>query len=74
MPGYKDMLELIGQGKSPKEILEILSVAPSKLRRMLGSKRLNSYLETERDVSRKLAAQGLLGGLHRMVRRCREIA
>ena len=74
MAGYRDMLGLIRQGKSPEEILKTLSLCPSRLRRLLNSKRLNQQLELERDVSRKCGAYALGSGIHEMVRRCRELA
>ncbi|MHC4982274.1 MAG: hypothetical protein ACYTF6_03785 [Planctomycetota bacterium] len=74
MPGYKDMLELIRQGKSPEEIIEALRVEPYRLRRMLGSKRLRGQLELERDLSRKVAAHDVGATIHHLVKRCRQLA
>jgi hypothetical protein len=74
MASYKNMLELIRQGKSPEEILKTLSLRPSDLRRILTSKRLNAELELERDISRKIAARDIGSAVHEMVGRCRAIA
>jgi len=74
MPGYKDLLELMRNGKSPEEIIAQLGLYPSQLRRLLGRQRLRERLELARDISRKLAAGKLGGGIHQMVERCCEIA
>ncbi|HUS46554.1 MAG TPA: hypothetical protein VM098_00430 [Phycisphaerae bacterium] len=74
MPGYKEMLELIRQGKGPEEILKTLATHPSRVRTLLSSKRLNQRLELEKDMSRKLAAYQLGSGIHKMIDRCRELA
>jgi len=74
MPGYRDLLRLIHKGKSPEEIIAALDVYPSRLRRILASKRARSRLELEKEISRKLAARKLGAGIHQMVERCREIA
>ena len=74
MPGYKDLLELMRQGKSLEDIIASLGVYPSVLRRILGRQRLRERLELERDLSRKLAARKLGREIHQMVDRCREIA
>jgi len=74
MPGYKDLLELMVQGKSPREIIAAMGLCPSQVRRILGRPRLRQRLELERDLSRKAAAAKLGGGIDQMVECCRRIA
>lgn len=46
MPGWKDLFAyLLDRAMPPREIIERLGVSPSRLRRMLNSKRLASSLE-----------------------------
>ncbi len=65
MPSYKDLLKMIRQGKSPREIHERLQMRPSHWRRMLAGKRFQDALHTREELSGVLALHRMASGVSR---------
>ncbi len=63
MPSYKQLIPLIREGWSPKEIMAHFSIEPWRLKRMFSSKRLWRELGLEGEMSLKLAEQKVAAGV-----------
>jgi len=74
MAGYKDLLALIRKGTRGAEILRRLDIPPSRLRRLLGSKRLWQELKLERELSSIVIAHSAAGSVKDMVDRLVSLA
>ena len=74
MASYKDLLSLIRKGTRGEEILRRLNVPPSRLRRLLGSKRLWQALKLERELSSIVIAHSAAGSVKDMVDRLVSLA
>jgi len=73
MPSYKDLLKLMHDGCSPREILERMPMPPSHLKRMLGGKRLRDALRMREELAAALAVHEIAAGVHGVTGRFTEL-
>ncbi len=69
-----DLARLIRCGLTAEEIIQRLEVPPSRLRRMLGSKRLRRRLSLTEEVSLEVASHRTAGRVGAMTERLVELA
>lgn len=73
MPGYKELMRLIRQGKSPDEILQKFRMPPSKFRRMLNGKQIQAYLQLEEELAAEIVGHKTAAGILPVAERLREL-
>lgn len=63
MPSYKDILQMIREGKSAPEIYRRLKMRPSHWGRMLAGKRFQAALRSREDLAGVLAVHKIASGV-----------
>ncbi|MDY6914304.1 MAG: hypothetical protein SVT52_07610 [Planctomycetota bacterium] len=75
MPSYKELLELIRDGRSTREIFASFSpMWPSRMRRLLASKRLRKALELEESLAATVVGHRTATGVAGVAERLFELA
>ena len=69
MPSHKDLLNLISEGASPREILQRLKLRPSHLKRILRGKQFRSALQLHEELAALLAGHEINAGVHKVAKR-----
>ena len=73
MPTYKNLLELIRKGTSPREIYRKLEMKPSNWRRMINGSRFQNELAAQEDLASLVAGHRILAGANEATERLLEL-
>ena len=73
MPSHEDLLKLISEGASPREILQRFKLPPSRLKRILRGKRFRSALRLQEELAALLAGHEIGASAHEVAKRLTEL-
>jgi len=74
MPGWRDLMTMLRADAAPERIVRTLRVRPSRMRELLGSRRLREALEVERQVAEAQRNAAAQRRAERMLDRLEELA
>jgi hypothetical protein len=74
MAGWKDLLALIREGLDAQAIMDRLHLPPSRLQRLVESRRLREALDAEAELAAALARHRTAGAVDRTAKRLHELA
>jgi len=73
MASYKDLLRMLDEGKSPRQIMAAMRMRPGMWRRMLRGKRFQDALRIEHELAAVTAAHLISAGVHEAAERFSEL-